>query len=62
MLYSKVAPSGAVTTIVPVGNAHVGCKVALATGAAGAPGTGFTVNTPPVLVQVLSDVLLTVTV
>ena len=48
--------------IVPVGNAHVGCKVALATGAAGAPGTGFTVNTPPVLVQVLSDVLLTVTV
>ena len=62
ILYSKVAPVGELTTIVPVGTAHVGCIVALATGAAGAPGTEFTVNTPPVLVQVLSDVLLTVTV
>ena len=62
ILYSKVAPVGELTTIVPVGTAHVGCTVALATGAAGAPGTGFTVRMPPVLVHVLSAVLLTVTV
>ena len=36
ILYSIVAPSGAVTTIVPVGTAQVGCTVTLAVGAAGA--------------------------
>ncbi|MDZ7613052.1 MAG: hypothetical protein U5K51_04590 [Flavobacteriaceae bacterium] len=62
MLYSKVAPIGELTTIVPVGTAHVGCNVALATGEAGAPGTAFTVNNTPVLVASVVPVLLTVTV
>ena len=62
ILYSNVPPSGAVTTIVPVGTAHVGCTVALAVGAAGAPGTGSTVINPLVESHVLSVVLLTVTV
>ena len=34
-LYSNAAPVGAVTTIVPVGTAHVGCTVTVAVGAAG---------------------------
>jgi hypothetical protein len=39
-----VAPVGAVTTIVPVGLAQVGCIVALAVGAAGFAGIGFMVS------------------
>ena len=35
MLYVMPAPVGAVTVIVPVATVHVGCKVALAVGAAG---------------------------
>ncbi len=42
MLYSKVAPVGLVTTIVPVGTVHVGCTVTDAVGVAGAPGTALT--------------------
>src|SRR5674476_1361978 len=41
--YSYCAPSGAVTTIVPVGTAHVGCNVTLAVGVAGTAGTALTV-------------------
>jgi hypothetical protein len=63
ILYSKVAPVGELTTIVPVGTAHVGCTVALATGAAGAPGTASIVTVEAAGVeQVLSAVLLTVKV
>src|SRR6478609_3320396 len=43
-LYSNVAPNGAVMVTVPVGTAQVGCVVVLAVGAAGAPGTAFTVT------------------
>ena len=43
-LYSKAAPVGAVTTIVPVGTAHVGCTVTVAVGAAGGVGTALTVT------------------
>ena len=43
-LYSNAAPVGAVTTIVPVGTAHVGCTVTDAVGAAGGVGTAFTVT------------------
>ena len=63
ILYSKVAPVGELTTIVPVGTAHVGCIVALATGAAGAPGTASIVTVDAAGVeQVLSAILLTVKV
>ena len=62
ILYSKVAPNGAVTTIVPVGTAHVGCIVVLAVGATGGVGTASIVIDAPVLAQVVSTVLLTVTV
>ena len=51
ILYSKVAPVGELTTIVPVGTAHVGCIVALATGEAGAPGAIFIVTGAAVEVQ-----------
>src|SRR5664280_979694 len=44
--YSYCAPSGAVTTIVPVGTAHVGCTVTLAVGVAGTAGTALTVSDP----------------
>jgi hypothetical protein len=44
MLYSNVAPIGAVITIVPVGVVQVGCTVMLAVGAAGFAGIGFTVR------------------
>ena len=40
--YSYCAPTGAVTTIVPVGTAHVGCTVTLAVGVAGTAGTALT--------------------
>lgn len=46
MLYSKFAPVGVVTTIVPVGVVQVGC-VKLKVGATGAPGTLFTVTLVP---------------
>jgi hypothetical protein len=63
ILYSKVAPVGELTTIVPVGTAHVGCIVALATGEAGAPGTASIVTVDAAGVeQVLSAILLTVKV
>ena len=42
-LYSKVAPVGLVTVILPVLVVQVGC-VSVAAGVAGAPGTGFTVT------------------
>jgi hypothetical protein len=63
ILYSRVAPVGELTTIVPVGTAHVGCIVALATGEAGAPGTASIVTVDAATVeQVLSAMLLTVKV
>ena len=54
MLYSRLAPVGAVITIVPVGTVQVGCTVTLAVGAAGTVGGLFTVKavvfeTQPVL-------------
>jgi hypothetical protein len=60
MLYLKLLPSGAVTTIVPVGIGHVGCIVTLAVGAAGELGTGLIVTTVGVLSQPF-NVLRTVT-
>ena len=63
ILYSKPAPVGELTTIVPVGTAHVGCTVTLATGAAGAVGTASIVTVETAAVeQVLSAILLTVNV
>ena len=63
ILYSKVPPNGAVTTIVPVGTAHVGCTVALAVGATGGVGTASIVTVDAAsVVQVLSVILLTVNV
>jgi hypothetical protein len=60
MLYSYAAPSGAVTTMVPVVTAQVGCIVTLAVGDAGTAGTGLIVTVPAAKVmQVLSAVLLT---
>ena len=62
MLYSNPDPStGALTTIVPVFTAQVGCNVALAVGADGAPAAALIVTLVPAEIQVLSDVLLTVT-
>ena len=46
--------------MVPVGTAQVGWTVTLATGAAGAPRAGTTVNTVGAEIQVGSIVLLTV--
>ena len=60
MLYSY-DPVGAVTTIVPVGIAQVGCTVTLAVGAAGAPRLGITTSVVAGDTQVGSMVLLTVT-
>jgi hypothetical protein len=60
MLYSY-APIGAVTTMVPVGIAQVGCTVTLAVGAEGTPGTALTVTLVPAETQVGSAVFLTVT-
>ena len=55
MLYSSPAPVGAVITIVPVGDAQVGCTVTLAVGSAGDVGTLLIVpaveaDTQPVVV------------
>ncbi len=60
-LYSKPAPVGAVTTIVPVGVVQSGCTVTLAVGAAGGVGTLFTVNGVWFDTQVGLAVFLTVT-
>ena len=60
MVYEIPEPgAGADTVIVLVETVHVGCAVTLAVGAAGAPGTGLTVNevavdTHPALVVVTS--------
>ena len=64
MLYSKPVPAaGALTTIVPVGVAQVGCTVALAVGAVGAVDAALiTTVDAAFVVQVLSVVLLTVRV
>jgi hypothetical protein len=56
MLYSSMAPVGAVITIVPVVVVQVGCTVTLAVGVAGFAGIGFMVSavgedTQPVLVS-----------
>jgi len=45
--------TGAVTVILPVGTAHVGCVVTLAVGAAGAVGTALTVRAVGAETQVL---------
>jgi hypothetical protein len=55
ILYSNPAPVGALTTIVPVGTAHVGCIVTVAVGAAGAPGTAFTTTLAVADIQVGSS-------
>ena len=51
MLYSKVAPVGALIVMVPVGTGHVGCCVTLAVGAAGLADIGFIVIAVAVLMQ-----------
>ncbi len=58
MLYST-APVGAVTTIVPVAKAQVGCMVVLAVAAAGGVGWALTVTLVPEETHVLSAVLRT---
>jgi hypothetical protein len=50
ILYSKLVPVGAVTTIVPV-TIQVGCTITLAVGAVGAVGTAFIVATVTVEIQ-----------
>ena len=62
ILYSKLAPIGELTSIVPVIAAQVGCWVTEAIGANGAPGTALTVTVLPDVSQVVSTVLLTTTV
>ena len=59
ILYSYPAPSGALTAIVPVATAQVGCIVVLAVAAAGAVGCALTVTDVGAEIQVLSVVLLT---
>ena len=44
-------PTGAVIVMVPVGMAHVGCVVTLATGVAGADGAALTTS-PVIAVEV----------
>ena len=61
MLYSRVAPSGAVITIVPVATEQDGCTVTLAVAAAGALAAELTVNEVAAETHVGSVVLLTVT-
>ena len=50
-----------ITTMVPVGEEQVGCTVTLATGVAGAPAGGLTINTVAVDTQLRSTMLLAVT-
>ena len=59
-LYSNAAPVGTLTTMVPVGTAHVGCTVTDAVGAAGGVGTALTVTAVGPETQVGSAVFLTV--
>lgn len=47
MLYVMPVPVGAVTVIVPVALAQVGCCVTLAVGAAGVEGCGLSVKVVP---------------
>ena len=51
MLYSKVAPVGALIVMVPVGTGHVGCCVTLAVGAVGLVDIGFIIMVVAVLMQ-----------
>jgi hypothetical protein len=51
MLYSKLAASGAVINIVPVGVVQVGCMVTDAVGATGKVGKTFTVKLVAELMQ-----------
>ena len=44
MLYSRFAPVGDETTMVPVGVVQVGCTVTDAVGVAGVPGAALTVS------------------
>jgi hypothetical protein len=60
ILYSNPAPVGALTTIVPVGTAHVGCTVTDAVGAAGGVGTALTVTVVGLEIHVGDAVFLTV--
>ena len=53
MLYSKVAPVGAVIVMVPVGIGHVGCCVTLAVGAAGLAGMALMVMAAADAIQVV---------
>ena len=62
MLYSSVAPSGAVTVIVPVAKVQVGCVRVTAGVAGGARLLSVLLATVPGDTQVLSVVLRTVTV
>ena len=52
---SRPAPSGAVTTMVPVGTAQVGCVVAEAVGAAGAAGAFKITGVAPEIQVPLSE-------
>ena len=61
MLYSYIGPIGIETTMVPIGNAQVGCTVTLATGVAGGPSAGVTTRLVGNEMQLGSMVLLTVT-
>ncbi len=61
MAYSKPVPcAGALTTIVPVGTAQVGCTVTEAVGAEGAVGAASTATAVAAEMHVLSEVLLAV--
>ena len=51
--------AGAVTVIVPVETAHVGCAVTVAVGATGVDGCAFTVKLNPVEVQPAPFVVVT---
>ena len=59
ILYCKVTPNGADTTMVPVGTEQVGCTVTLAVAAAGGVGAAFTLTVVAVEIQLGSAVLLT---
>ena len=60
ILYSKAAPVGTLTTMVPVGTVHVGCTVTDAVGAAGGVGIALTVTVVGLDTHVGDAVFLTV--
>ena len=60
MLYSRLAPTGAVIIMVPVVVLQSGCNVTDAVGVAGPAGTGLTVTEPAIEIQPVV-VFLTVT-